>query len=876
MPPSSTAAAARPRAAAAVLDRAAKLHAGAHRTALSQQYAEASRLLRRALKLLDRVPAADQEQQRLRVRVLSSLAHTDAEAYGLREGMPSLQQAGRLVSSMPAGTQRMTLEGLIERQRGNLLWRAGRLPEALVVLDKAVVATDKALASGAPVENGLISALTARALVNSAMGNPLSAGVDLRRCLWLGHTYHSPLTLAITTNNLGEMHYRMGDAPTALRYYEEAERLMSRVAPTAVPKVRSDRAQVLLYAGLAEEAANALDESFGSLREQGGNRDLAEAETLRAAAAVMEGDFATARSFAQLARRRYLRQERPAMAWLASLTGLHAAAGAAMRAPRKPSKALVRQALELSEGLSGVAQTDESAVAKLLAVRLQLRRGEVSDAARLLSEVPAPRRFTSIDHRMLRRLARAEVAVATGDRRTAFSQARAGFTELGRTRDRMGGLELVSGTAVHGRELGVLAVRLVLDGNRSTADARRLFDWLERTRAQVYRYEPQPSIDDPELADRITEIRGLTRAMQLAKAEGRRVREMAARHAALQQEVTRLGWQTTVWGRPRPVADLAEVGKRLEDRAMISFAAVDDTLVAVVIVDGRPRLVRLGSVADARQAAKMLHADLDALAPDHLPSALVEVVSASARRRAQFLDDQLLRPLSSIIGDRELVVVPTGPLYPIAWGALPSLRGRPVVVAPSATAWLAASADQQLPGTGRSVLVGGPDLPAAVGEVAQLTRYLPGAQVLEGPRATVETVLEALDGAQLAHIAAHGMHEPGNALFSRLDLVDGGLFAHETARLQRPPEQVVLAACELAMTRIRPGDEALGFAGALLATGVRTVTAAVSRVGDQTAAESMAFYHRRVAEGARPAVALADATAVDPLRRPFICLGASN
>ncbi|MFI9384039.1 CHAT domain-containing protein [Kutzneria sp. NPDC052558] len=853
-----------------------RLHADAHQIALSQQYVKASRLNRRGLRMLDRLPAEDPDQQTLRVRVLASLAHTDSEAYGIREGMPSLDLAGRLVSSMPVGSQRMALEGLIERQHGNILWRAGRLPEARAVLDKAVVAADKALASGAPVENGLISALTARALVNIAMGHPTSAGDDLRRCLWLGHTYHAPLTLAITTTNLGEMHYRMGDAPTALRYYEEAERLMQRVAPTAVSKVRSDRAQVLLFAGLAEEAANALDESFASLRAQGSNRDLAEAETLRAAAAVMAGDYAAARAFAALARRRHLRQERPVLAWLASLTGLHAAVAVALSGPRKPSKSLVRQALQLSEQMGGVAKTDEAAVAKLLAVRVLLRRGEVEEATRLLAETPAPRRFTSIDHRMLRRLVRAEVAVATGDRRTAFSQARVGFAELGRTRDRMGGLELVSGTAVHGRELGVLAVRLVLDGGRSAANARRLFGWLERTRAQVYRYEPQPSIDDPELADRVSEIRNLTRSMQLAKAEGRSVREMAARQAALQQEVTRLGWQTTVWGRPRPVADLAEVGKRLEDRAMISFAAVEDALVAVVIVDGRPRLVRLGRVADAQQAAQMLHADLDALAPDHLPAALVEVVSSSARRRAESLDEQLLRPLAAVIGDRELVIVPTAPLYPIAWGALPSLRGRPVVVAPSATAWLSASADQQLPGTGRSVLVGGPDLPAAVGEVAQLTRYLPGAQVLHGPQATVEAVLEALDGAQLAHVAAHGVHEPGNALFSRLDLVDGGLFAHETARLQRPPEQVVLAACELAMSRIRPGDEALGFAGALLATGVRTVTAAVSRVGDHTAAESMAFYHRRVAEGARPAVALADATAADPFRRPFICLGASN
>jgi CHAT domain-containing protein len=84
----------------------------------------------------------------------------------------------------------------------------------------------------------------------------------------------------------------------------------------------------------------------------------------------------------------------------------------------------------------------------------------------------------------------------------------------------------------------------------------------------------------------------------------------------------------------------------------------------------------------------------------------------------------------------------------------------------------------------------------------------------------------------------------------------------------------VLAACELALSRIRPGDEALGFAGALLSAGGRTVTAAVSRVGDQAASAAMNDYHRQLAAGAPAATALAQATAVDPFRRPFICLGA--
>ncbi|MBV9843720.1 MAG: CHAT domain-containing protein [Kutzneria sp.] len=843
-----------------------------------QQSSGASKAFRRALRLLDRLGPDDGDSTGtvLRIRVLVSLAHCDTEVYGLRKGTRWLDAASELSSQLPEGGQRLALESLIQRQRGTILWLAGRLIEAIPVLDEAVVMTERSVGTGATIESALANVLTTRALLNMDLGKPGPASEDLRRCLWIGHTSQSPMDVVIASSNLGMLHSRTGDIPTALRYYEQAERLLIKLAPSALPKLDGERAEALLFAGLAEEAARSLDKALPALRAQGNNRDLAVYETQRAAAALLGGDPGTARRFAAIARRGYLRQGMPTMAAVAALISLRAEIAEVLLDTRPPTRRLVTKALALSDELASFRLADESDVAQLLGVRVALRRRDTALAAQLLDGIPPPRQMTSIDHRMLHRLCRAELAVATGNRRKAFSQARAGFAELGRIRDRMGGLELVCGTAVHGRELGELAIRLVLDGGRSAAEARRLFDWLERTRAQVYRYEPQPAVEDPVLAERVTELRSLTMVMRQAKTEGRRVRELAARHSALQQEATRLGWQSKVWGRPRPVASLGQVAGQLGDRALVSFATSGEAMVAVVIADGRPRLVELGGVAEATRAARELHADLNALAPDHLPKALIDVVSASARRRARRLDEQLFRPLAKIVADRELIVVPTGPLYRVAWGALPSLRSRPVAVTPSATAWLAASAVSGSTGRGRSVLIGGPGLPAAVGEVAQLARYRPDADIIDGDRATVEAVLDALDGTQLAHIAAHGEHEPDNALFSRLDLVDGALFAHETTRLRRPPEQVVLAACELALNRIRPGDEALGFAGALLAAGVRTVTAAVTRVGDHTAAESMAFYHRRVAEGAEPAVALADSTAVDPLRRPFMCFGAGR
>lgn len=298
----------------------------------------------------------------------------------------------------------------------------------------------------------------------------------------------------------------------------------------------------------------------------------------------------------------------------------------------------------------------------------------------------------------------------------------------------------------------------------------------------------------------------------------------------------------------------------------------DDDLIAVVLVDGDARIIRLGSAGQAAENARMLNVDVNALAPDELPGRLTEVITRSARKRASLLDAQLIAPMAGLLGDRGLVIVPAGMLYAVPWGVLASMHSRPVVVTPSATAWLAAER-APVPLVDQVVLVRGPGLPAARAEIDKLATHYRAATLKSGPAATSRSVSRAMDGATLAHIAAHGVHEPENALFSRLELADGALFAYEVAGLRRPPRQVVLASCELALNRVRPGDEPLGFASALLAGGSQTVIAPLSKVGDEAAAAAMDDVHRGLAGGAGPAVALAEAIAIDPMRRPFVCLG---
>ncbi len=855
--------------------RARELHRTGKATTVAGKHLRAASLLRRGLALLDHHSVDDVTRVEVRTRLLVTLSWCLAETSHVDDGLALLAGAREDLSPFPDFPERDELLSLLDGNRGVLLFRVGRLEEGITHVDSDVDYHERRLAEGtgdvAGIVKSLVVALTNRGNAYGELHRISQATRDLNRVVDLATEHRMPFSAAIATHALGNVLQRAGDLPTALRRYEDANRAYQELEPGMLLRLRIDQAEAMISAGLVDEAGQHLDEVLPELRKQRVGQDIAEAELLRAAAALLDGELPVAKRMANAAQRKLVRRGSPAWAAVAGLIALRVDVLRALGS-RRPSKLVVDRALELAGRLAAQKLPDQAAVAHALAVRVEVRRGNTTRAAELLRDVPRTRRTSPIDQRMLLRLSRAELALATGNRRVALAQAKAGLAELGRMRDQMGGLELVSGTALHGRELGELAVRLVLDGTGSAVEARRLFTWLERTRAQMYRYEPVESAVDSELVESIAEVRQLSRALLRARLDGLPTATLEVRYATSQRDAMRLGWSASPWGKARPVAHLGEVQAQLGDRAMVSFASSGDDMVAVVVAGGRVRMVRLGSAVDATEAALRLHADLNALAPDHLPAPLAEVISASARRQADRLDRQLLQPLAALLGDRELIIVPTGALYVVPWGVLTLCKSRPTTVVPSATAWLATSQAAANSATG-VLLVRGPGLQAAEGEIDKLAGYHVDATSLGGEAARVSTVLEALDGVTLAHIAAHGEHEPENALFSRLELADGALFAHEVGRVRRPPRQVVLAACELALNRIRPGDEALGFAGAMLASGAHTVIAASSRVGDEPAAAAMGDYHRGLASGSAPAVALADAIAIDPLRRPFVCLG---
>jgi tetratricopeptide (TPR) repeat protein len=269
-----------------------------------------------------------------------------------------------------------------------------------------------------------------------------------------------------------------------------------------------------------------------------------------------------------------------------------------------------------------------------------------------------------------------------------------------------------------------------------------------------------------------------------------------------------------------------ELKEALDDRMLVSFTVHNGEMIACTLTRSRIRVHRLG------------------------PPGTLGFSWES--QQANALDKRILGQLG--IGDRPLVVVPAEGMSGVVWAALPSCAGRPVSIVPSAATWLRAKQSKRGQGT---VAVAGPGLDFAQREVAAL-----GYPVIESK---VDAVLGAVDGADIAHIAAHGKFRSDAPMFSCLQLTDGPLYGHDLARLNHAPRLLVLSACEVAKAEL--------FADVLLSRGGQALIASTIPVPDETAADLMSTLHQRLNAGAPPATALAEAQARHG-HLGFHCVGA--
>jgi CHAT domain-containing protein len=160
-------------------------------------------------------------------------------------------------------------------------------------------------------------------------------------------------------------------------------------------------------------------------------------------------------------------------------------------------------------------------------------------------------------------------------------------------------------------------------------------------------------------------------------------------------------------------------------------------------------------------------------------------------------------------------------------------------------------------------------------------RRFPPPVVLGGGTATARRVLDAIDGAGLTHVAAHGTFRADSPLLSALRLDDGPLTVYDLERLRRGPRLLILSSCDSGIAAPTGADEVLGLASSLLPLGTANIVASVVPVNDVAVVPLMTALHRELRGGAALPEALRDARRdleFDPVIAAagwsFICLGA--
>ena len=375
----------------------------------------------------------------LAARLVMCLAHLESELGRADYGLALLARAERAAD--PAD------RGILLSQRGLMLMRTGRWADALSQLAAAepLVGHDPEL---------LARVLLNRSVLHLNTGDVRRARNDLRRLVVIAAAAGLPLMAAKAAQNLGYCDLLGGDIPAALRRFDLAAATYRLTAPGVLPSLETDRARALLAAGLADDAAAALDAAIAAFRRQRRDQHLAEAELARAQAARLAGDPATARRWAGLALRRFRARGNHAWAALAELARLRAAFAVAGQSGRRTAHGRIgTQAQELA-GLRGHGLPKDAAQAELLAARAFIVAGRPDDAIRCLAA--ADGRGMPLEVVLLRRLARAELAAADERTGAALAELRAGLAALHNRRGQLGSLDLQTGTAALGGELAGL------------------------------------------------------------------------------------------------------------------------------------------------------------------------------------------------------------------------------------------------------------------------------------------------------------------------------------------------------------------------------------------------------------------------------------
>ena len=304
--------------------------------------------------------------------------------------------------------------------------------------------------------------------------------------------------------------------------------------------------------------------------------------------------------------------------------------------------------------------------------------------------------------------------------------------------------------------------------------------------------------------------------------------------------------------------DLKALQARLgEGRALIEFVRYEQTYSVFVVTNKRIEYVSAVALeTDIMSFLEGLHFQFSAL---RFGTAAVSVFAAQLKSRADIylrkLYDSLLSPIVNVIGDRDLIIVPSGVLNYVPFHALFDgeryvLEDHEVAYSPSAAVWTRLSSEKMKPAK-NALLMGFADesIPLVNHEVAMLGKIVRQPTKLTGKRATFDAFRENAPKYDLIHLACHGQFRPDNPMFSSLHLADGWVTVRDVCATRLDAQLVTLSACETGLNKILAGDEILGLARGFISAGARSLLLSLWTVNDEATTRLMEQFYSNLQRG---------------------------
>ena len=679
---------------------------------------------------------------------------------------------------------------------------------------------------------------------------------DQERVRWVGLDYI----------RLGRINLEMGNFPAALENYEHAERIFRRHDfPESLAGVKVDAGNALLKLG---EYDQALDR-FARARDIARNKGYA----------MIRLDALNGLGLAKshLGRHRQAAADLGRAERLAAQTGsikkqwvIHNSLCHVARLQNHHDQAFdhARAALELARKMG----SRDMAGNMLMLGEIAFLKGDAAQAAAqlqaakdILEKTDKPE-WEWFYHKLAGRLARDR-----GDREAAAGHFAKAIARIEEVRSRLKTDSFKTGFVANKITIYQDMVEVLLASGHNArafgyverAKARTLVDMLAQSAAGGGGGKMQDLVEKEQKIRRRLQKAAARKERALARAAAEKKKEAAARQTRAIEQLKASHRSLVIRSQAeRPEFASVISAETLSSREVRTLLEPEETVLEYFITAEHIHIfvlsasgLRVRTVACPRE--KLVRRIND------FRQAINSLAPRKARAAGTALHSVLIAPVADVIGGRELIVVPHGPLHLLPFAALPDgssclLARYPLSYAPSATAWKYCLTRKD-PLQFEILALGNPelgdprfDLPAAEAEVSAIRDLYPEMTAFLRDQATPVNLKQAVAGHDILHFATHGYYNPHYPMNSCLRLApagrsDGRLMARDIIGMDLDAELIVLSACETGRGRITTGDEVIGLTRAFLFAGAANIVSTLWPIDDTATARLMREFYRNLA-----------------------------